>query len=137
MRLTKTGARLTLVISGLSLAHHVDHVLRGVTGWPIAGGFNPFTVSLFIYPAISLGLLLSRQGSAGPRFWAVLAGTGALFVLAVHIGPTAGDSVTQIPHQHTTHLAATAALVVLAALLVSLIAHCLYEARVAAWRPAK
>ena len=137
MRLTKTGARLTLAISGLSVAHHVDHVLRGVTGWPFAGGFNPFTVSLFIYPAITVGLLLSRQGWAGPRFWTVLAGTGALFVLAVHIGPTAGDSVTEIPRQHTSPLAAGTALVVLAALLSSLIAHCFYEARVATWTSAK
>lgn len=130
--LTPTGLRLTLAITGLSVAHHVDHVLRGVTGWPLGGGVNPFTMSLLVYPAILAGLLLSREGRAGPRFWAILAGGGAVFVLAVHVGPAAGDAVTSIPGQHDTAIAAIAALTVLAAFLAALVGHCLYEARRAA-----
>jgi len=111
------------------VSHHVDHVLRGVTGWPLAGGFNPFTMSLFAYPAIGVGLLLSRQGRAGPRFWAVLAGGGAAFILAVHIGPAAGDTVADIPDQYGSPIADVAALGVLAAFFAALVWHCLYELR--------
>ena len=130
--LTPTGVRLILAITGLSVAHHVDHALRGVTGWPLAGGFNPFTMSLFVYPAIIAGLLLSRGGRVGPRFWTILAGGGALFVLAVHVGPAAGDSVTSIPGQYGSPIADVAALAVLAVFFAALVAHCLYEARRAA-----
>ena len=130
--LTSTGVRLTLAITGLSVAHHVDHVLRGVTGWPLDGGFNPFTLSLFVYPAIGAGWLLSRRGRAGPRFWALLAGGGALFVLAVHVGPAAGDSVATIPDQHASPLADVLALAVLAVFLAALVAHCVHELRRAA-----
>ena len=130
--LTPMGLRLTLAISGLSVAHHVDHVLRGVTGWPLAGGFNPFTMSLLVYPAILAGLLLSRQGWAGARFWALLAGGGAAFVLAVHVGPGAGDSASSIPGQYDSPLADVTALAVLGAFFVFLVAHCCYEARRAA-----
>ena len=130
--LTKTGFRLVLVITGLSVCHHVDHVLRGVTGWPLAGGFNPFTMSLLVYPAVVAGLVLSRKGRAGPRFWAALAGGGALFILVVHIGPAAGDSVASISDQYASPVADGAALVVLAAFFAALVAHCLYEARLPA-----
>ncbi len=112
--------------------HHLDHVLRGVTGWPLRGGFNPFTMSLMVYPAIVAGLYLSRRRRVGPRFWALLAGGGAVFILAVHVGPAAGDSVTSIPGQYDSPVADAAALVVLAAFLVALVTHCVYETRLAA-----
>lgn len=127
--LTPTGVRLTLAVCVLSAAHHVDHALRGVTGWPLEGGFNPFTLSLFAYPAIFAGLLLSRAGRAGSRFWAILAGGGAIFVLAVHLGPAAGDAVSSIPAQHTSPFMDVLALAVLAAFVAALVAHCLYELR--------
>lgn len=130
--LTRTGLRLVLAITALSVAHHVDHVLRGVTGWPLAGGFNPFTVSLVVYPVIIGGLLLSRAARGGPRFWVVLAGGGALFVLVVHVGPAAGDTVGSIPDQYASPLASFTALLVLAAFLAALVWHCVYEARLAA-----
>ena len=130
--MTSTRYRLVLVVTGLSVAHHVDHAFRGVTGWPLAGGFNAFTLSLLVYPAIAGGLILSRRGKAGPRFWAILAGGGALFILVVHVGPAAGDSVTTIPDQYASRVADVAALVVLAAFLATLVAHCVFEARLAA-----
>ncbi len=130
--LTSTGFRLVLVITGLSVSHHLDHMLRGVTGWPLGGGFNPFTASLLAYPAIVGGLLLSWKGRAGARFWAVLAGGGALFILVVHVGPAAGDSVASIPGQYGSPVGDVAALTVLAAFFAALVAHCLHEARRAA-----
>jgi hypothetical protein len=127
--LTSTGYRLVLAITSLSIIHHVDHILRDVTGWPLSGGFNPFTMSLFVYPAIAVGVILSYQGRVGPLFWTILAGGGALFILAVHVGPEAGDSVTSIPGQYASPVADIVALVVLAAFFVALVAHCVYEAR--------
>lgn len=127
--LTAKGYRLVLVVTGLSVAHHVDHVVRDVTGWPLGGGFNSFSASLFVYPVIVAGLVLSRRQQVGARFWAVLAGGGALFILAVHVGPGAGDSVTTIPDQYGSTLADIAALVVLGLFVAALGAHCVHEIR--------
>ena len=98
--LTRSGYRLVLLITGLSVAHHVDHILRDVTGWPLAGGFNLFTASLLVYPVIAAGAYLSRRERVGPLFWSFLAGGGAIFILLVHIGPAAGDAVEEIPGQY-------------------------------------
>ena len=125
--LTATGSRLVVLITALSVAHHVDHVVRGVTGWPLGGGFNPFSASLFVYPVILAGLLASRRRRVGARFWAVLAGGAALFILVVHVGPAAGDSVTAIPDQYRSTAAGVAALAVLALFLGALVAHCTHE----------
>ncbi len=127
--LTATGYRLVLAITALSIAHHVDHVLRDVTGWPLGDEFNPFSASLFVYPVILAGLLLSRRHRVGARFWAVLAGGAALFILAVHVGPAAGDSVTTIPDQYGSPVADVAALAVLVLFLAALVVHCAHELR--------
>ncbi len=127
--LTVTGRWLVVVITGLSIAHHVDHVVRDVTGWPLASEFNPFSASLFVYPVILAGLLLSHRQRVGARFWALLAGGAALFILAVHVGPTAGDAVTTIPDQHGSTVAGVAALIVLALFVAALVVHCVHELR--------
>lgn len=127
--LTSTGYALVLVITALSVAHHVDHVLRGVTGWPFTDGFNAFSGSLFVYPVIALGLFLSQRRRVGPVFWIVLAGGAALFILGLHVGPAAGDQVSDIPNQYQSRLASGISLLVLAALFAALIAHCTYELR--------
>ncbi len=127
--LTGTGYGLVLVITGLSVAHHVDHVWRGVTGWPFTDEFNAFSASLFVYPVIVAGLALSARHHVGARFWAVLAGTAALFVLVVHVGPAAADSVGTIPEQYGSRAAGLAALAVLALLLVALVVHGAHEIR--------
>ena len=127
--LTPTGYRLVGLITALSAAHHLDHVVRGMTGWPFEDGFNPFSASLFVYPVIVAGVILSRRRRVGARFWALLAGGGALFVLTVHVGPAAGDSVADIPDQYGSTVAGVAALVVLALFVVALVAHWVYELR--------
>jgi hypothetical protein len=73
--------------------------------------------------------VLSRRHRVGARFWAALAGGGALFVLVVHVGPWAPDSVTTIPDQYGSGLADAAALVVLAIFVAALVAHCAIELR--------
>lgn len=116
----------------LSLGHHVDHVLRGATGWPLADTANPFTYSLLVYPAILAGLALSRRGRAGPRFWLLLSSAGAVFVLAVHLGPTADDSLAGIAAGFGSPVAAAAALAWLGLFIAALLGLSLYEASL--WR---
>ncbi len=127
--LTSTGYRLVLLITALSIAHHVDHMMRDVTGWPFRDEFNPFSASLFVYPVIAAGLVLSRRNRVGARFWAVLAGAAAVFILAVHVGPAAGDSVTTIPDQYGSTVADVVALAVLGVFLAALLAHFLHSVR--------
>ncbi|CAN5221429.1 hypothetical protein BH20ACT9_BH20ACT9_09170 [soil metagenome] len=115
----------------LSLTHHVDHVLRGATGWPLTGDFNPFTYSLFVYPVIAVGVTLSLRGTVGPRFWSFLSAGGALFVGAVHLGPVAGDALAEIPGQYASPLAGAVALGLLAAFVAVLVGTFLYEIRLA------
>lgn len=83
---------------------------------------------------IVAGSVASRRGWVGPAFWAALAGGAAVFVTAVHVGPAAGDSVTAIADQHSTALAGTVALGVLAVFVVALVLHCAYELRLAGRR---
>jgi len=116
----------------LSLGHHVDHVLRGATGWPLTDTANPFTYSLLVYPAIVAGLALSRRGRAGPRFWLLLSSAGAVFVLAVHVGPTADDSLAGIAAGYSSPVAAVAALAWLGLFIAALLGLSLYELRL--WR---
>ena len=127
--LTPTGYRLVLLITGLSIGHHVDHAVRDVTGWPLADEFNSFSASLFVYPVILAGLWLSHRHRVGARFWAVLAGGAALFIVAVHAGPAAPDSVTSIPDQYGSTVADVAALSVLGLFLAALVLHCAHEMR--------
>ena len=123
------GRRLVVAITALSIAHHLDHVVRQVTGWPLTGGVNAFSISLLVYPVVAAGLVLSARRRVGVRFWAVLAGGGALFVAAVHFGPVAGDAVSTIPDQHRSPAADVLALGVVAAFFAVLVAHCVYETR--------
>lgn len=127
--LTSAGYRLVAVITTLSVLHHVDHLLRGVTGWPIEGSFNPFSGSLFVYPVIALGVYLSARGVVGPGFWSALAGGAMVFLLVVHVGPAAGDSLADIPRHYDSALAGALAVAILLALVLSLLAHFVYESR--------
>jgi len=122
------GRRLLAAAMALSVVHHGDHVLRGATGWPLEAGVNPFTYSLLVYPVIALGLVLTRRGYAGPGSWAWLAGGGALFVLVIHTGPVASDSVSRIAEQYSEPAVGAGAVALLAALVVVLALTCAYEA---------
>jgi membrane protease YdiL (CAAX protease family) len=133
---TTTSGRMTprlyvliVVALVLSVAHHVDHVLRGDTGWPLAGGFNPFTASLVIYPLILTGLALSVLGTVGPRFWALVSLGGGLFVAAIHLGPVATDTIAGIPSQYESPVAGGLAVALLAALIGVLVGTFAYEVR--------
>lgn len=116
----------------LSLGHHVDHILRGATGWPVTGEVSPFTYSLAVYPLIATGLLMSWRRRVGPRFWFALTSCGALFVLAVHVGPAADDTLARIDAAYSSPVAAAAALGGLGLFVATLVGLSLYEVRL--WR---
>lgn len=111
---------LTAWATLLALGHHVDHLLRGHTGWPLTSEVNPFTLSLLVYPAIALGVVLTLRRVVGPRFWAALAGGGAIFVLAVHLG-AGGDSIAAIPDAYGSPVLGLAAVVELVLFIAVLI----------------
>jgi hypothetical protein len=77
--LTRT---LLWVALGLTVLHHIDHVLRvDHSGWPFKPEVTPFTYSLLAYPMILFGLFGARR-----LFWwrwAALA-IGTAFTLYAH-----------------------------------------------------
>ncbi len=135
--MTRTGYRLVIAAVAFSFAHHVDHVLRGgeATGWPLTGSVNAFTYSLAVYPIIATAAFLSRRGRVGPRFWRLLSSGGALFVLAVHLGPAAGDAVGDIPDGYSSPIAGIVAVSVLVAFIAVLAFTAIYEAGLARREP--
>ncbi len=129
--MTRTLYALIALAVLLSLGHHLDHVLRGATGWPLAGGVSPFTYSLAVYPLIATGLLLSWRGRAGPRFWFALSSGGALFVLAVHLGPAADDTLDRIAAGYASPAAGAIAAAELGLFVALLAGLSVYERRLA------
>jgi hypothetical protein len=123
--------RLTFVAAALSLAHHVDHVIRhNAVGWPLNGDVNAFTMSLVIYPIIITGLLLYRVGRVGPGFWAFVSGGGAVFVGAVHFGPSAVEPPELILHGYHSPILGWLAFILLVTFVSVLAITSLYETRV-------
>jgi hypothetical protein len=57
---------------------------------------TPFTYSLVIYPFIVLGLYLYASGRVGPGYLAILSGSGTIFLIAIHFGPTAVEPPADI-----------------------------------------
>jgi len=131
--MTRTGYRLVVAAVALSLSHHLDHVLRGGTamGWPLTGTVNAFTYSLAVYPIIATLAFLSWRARTGPQTWMLLSSGGALLVLALHLGPAAGDSVGDIPDGYSSPLAGIVAVAALVALVAVLTFTAVYEARLA------
>ncbi len=88
---------LVLLATFMSVGHHLDHVLRGNhVGWPLTEHPTPFTYSFGVYPLILLGLYLYGSGKVGAGYWALLTGSGALFLAAIHFGPTAVEPPADI-----------------------------------------
>ena len=111
----------------LSLGHHLDHVIRGNhVGWPLTAEATPFTYSLGVYPIILLGLALTWSRRAGPGYWALLSGAGAIFVAAIHFGPAAVEPPADIIEVHEPRLVGWLAFAWLVAFVAVLVAHSLY-----------
>ena len=114
----------------LSLGHHIDHVIRGNhVGWLLTEHATPFTFSLGVYPLMLLGLFLYASGRVGPGYWAILSGSGALFVAAIHFGPTAVEPPADIINLYEVRIVGWLAFLWLVVFVVVLVVTCLYELR--------
>jgi len=119
---------LVFLAAFMSLGHHIDHAFRGNhVGWPLTEHVTPFTYSLGVYPLILLGLYLQRSNRVGPGFWALMSGSGALFVAAIHFGPAAVEPPTDIINLYEPRIIGWLAFGWLMVFVVVLVATCLYE----------
>jgi hypothetical protein len=122
--------RLTWLAAAMSLGHHLDHVIRrNAVGWPLTDQVNAFTISLIVYPVIAAGLMLYRAGRVGPGFWALISGGGAIFVSAVHFGPTAVEPPELILDHYDPPILGWLAFAWLVAFVAVLAVTCVYETR--------
>jgi hypothetical protein len=122
---------LTYLAAAMSLGHHIDHAIRhNAVGWPLTDEFNAFTVSLVIYPVIITGLLLYQAGKVGPGFWALVSGGGAVFVSAVHFGPSAVEPPEMMLHGYDSPVIGWLAFTWLVIFVSVLMITSLYETRV-------
>ncbi len=114
----------------MSLGHHIDHVIRGNNvGWPLTAEVNAFTYSLGIYPLILLGLYLSVPGRVGAGFWAILSGSGAIFLAAIHFGPAAVEPPAAIINLYEVRIIGWLAFLWLVVFVMVLVGTFLYELR--------
>ncbi len=112
----------------LSLGHHLDHTIRGdQVGWPLTAAVTPFTYSLGVYPLILLGLFLYRTRRVGAGYWALLSGSGALFVGAIHFGPAAIEPPADIIDRYAPRALGWFAFAWLLTFVAVLAGTCLYE----------
>lgn len=119
---------LVYLATFLSLGHHVDHAIRdNHVSWPFTGEVTPFTYSLGVYPLILLGLLLYRSKRVGPGYWALLSGSGALFVAAVHFGLAALEPPADIVSLYEPRVIGWLAFTWLVAFVAVLVVTSLYE----------
>ena len=126
--LPRTSRALIYLAMLLSAGHHLDHVLRGThLGWPLTDQVTPFTISLGVYPLITLGLHLSHTGRVGVGYWLLLSGPGTLFLTAVHLGPTALEPPHDITGGYAHPLFGWLALTGLLTLIALLAATFAYE----------
>ena len=125
-----------VILMGLGLLHHTDHVIRGDlvvenglnpdwnhSGWPFQDEVTPFTASLAIYIPIVVGIVATVQRRAVANYWL---GTGASLgavLLIVHFLP--GNPTTEWPsviyQTYANGLAGALALLVLFALMAGLV----------------
>lgn len=129
----RLGYALIYLALTLSLVHHLDHAVRGNhVGWPLVAEVTPFTYSLGIYPFIVVGLVLSHAGRLGPAYWALLSGSGIVFISAIHFGPTAVEPPDDIIGLYRPPILGWLAFAVLLLLVAVLVAAFVHELRL--WR---
>ena len=125
-----------VILTGLGLLHHADHVIRGDivverglnpdwnhSGWPFQDEVTPFTASLTIYIPIVVGIVATIRRRPVANYWL---GTGVLLgsiLLMVHFLP--GNPRTEWPwviyETYGSALPGALALVVLFVLIAGLI----------------
>ncbi len=119
--------RLIITATTLSLAHNVDHAVRG--------DFNPakgseaiagLIVSAVIYLIVGAGLWLTVRGLAGPRFWCLFSLFGFGFGWFAHFSPFTEQSVSYIYGAYPSPAEGGLVVAFLVALMLSLLAATIY-----------
>jgi hypothetical protein len=113
----------------LGFGHHVEHLIRGVYGWPFNSEVNPFTISLVVYPIVLLGFELTRRGKVGAPFWAVVTLASALAIGIIHLTPFGPEPPGSLFDEYESALAASIALAIVLAAVVVLITAAAYATR--------
>ena len=114
----------------MSLGHHIDHMIRGNhVGWPLTEYVTPFTYSLGIYPLILLGLFLYRSSRVGSGYWALLSGSGAVFMAWIHFGLAAVEPPVDFINLYEPQIVGWLAIAWLVAFVMVLVVTCAYEVR--------
>ncbi|HEV3474442.1 MAG TPA: hypothetical protein VG602_03660 [Actinomycetota bacterium] len=103
MRLSR-GEIALLVVLGLAVVHHIDHVLRADhSGWPFTPDVTAFTASLVVYPIFVADFLFLRRrtrvraGLVGVLLVVLLVAHTVIETPAVQYG-TWADGVSSVPH---------------------------------------
>jgi hypothetical protein len=63
----------------------------------------------------------------GPRYWAILSGSGAIFLTAIHFGPAAVEPQAAIIDKYEPRIVGWLAFVWLVVFVAVLVATCMYE----------
>lgn len=124
--------QLVAVAVALGVAHHTEHIVRGVVGWPLSSEVNPFTISLVVYPVVLLGFELTRRRKVGPAFWAVVTAASLVAVAVIHLTPSGPEPPRSVLDEYESAAAGLAALALVVALVVALAASAVYA--VVLWR---
>jgi hypothetical protein len=119
--------RLIVTATTLSLAHNIDHAVRGdfdpAKGSEAVGGL---IVSAVIYTIIGTGLWLYTRGRAGPRFWCLFSLFGLAFGWFAHFSPFTDQPVSYIYGAYPVPAEGGIAVAFLFALMFSLLAAAIY-----------
>ena len=123
-----------LVVMGLALLHHLDHVVRGSivvhegrpdawnhSGWPFQDRVTPFTASLAVYVILVGGILLTLRRRAWSGYWLTSAIVLLAIVVFVHFLGRDAETPRVVWRTYDGGLGAVLALIDLVALLVALI----------------
>ena len=113
----KTLIGLILAGTILSLAHNADHIVRGDIPW-MPQSLPFLVVSLAIYAIVGVALFLYWQNKVGPRFWAVVAGLGAILRWFGHLSPFTDQPPQYICSAYGSVAAGWLAVACLAALML-------------------
>jgi hypothetical protein len=72
-------------------------------------------------------MIVHASGRVGPGFWALLWGSGALFVAAIHFGPAAVEPPADIVNLYEPRIIGWLAFAWLMVFVIVLVATCMYE----------
>jgi hypothetical protein len=118
---------LVVLATILSFGHTVDHILRGDLHWPLTRESLPFVVfSLVTYVVVGGGLYLYVKGTIGPRFWAIVGGTGVVLGWLGHFSPFTDQPPRYILGAYASSAAGWFALAWLVLLMLVLIVATVY-----------